>query len=231
MAVPWPASHNGLSNAGNEILSQNTVRAVHVAPRAVAPANTTFLILASLSVCHLLNDLNQSLVPAIYPILKNSYQLDFGQIGLITLAFQLTASMLQPVVGMVTDRRPQPFSLPVAMACSLAGLLLLSIAGSYSLILLAAALVGIGSSVFHPEASRVARMASGGRYGFAQSLFQVGGSTGSAVGPLLAAFIVVPRGQESIAWFSLVALLAMLLLTNVSFWYARHPSLEDRRGR
>jgi FSR family fosmidomycin resistance protein-like MFS transporter len=147
--------------------------------------------------------------------------LDFGQIGLITLAFQLTASMLQPVVGMVTDRHPQPFSLPVAMGCSLIGLLLLSVAHNYSMILLAAALVGLGSSVLHPEASRVARMASGGRHGFAQSLFQVGGSTGSAIGPLLAAFIVVPRGQGSVAWFSAAALLAMLLLTNVGFWYSR----------
>ena len=196
-----------------------------------AQTNTTFAILVSLSVCHLLNDVNQSLVPAIYPLLKQSYHLDFGQIGLITLAFQLTASMLQPVVGLVTDRRPQPFSLPVAMCCTLGGLLLLAVAHSYPMILLAASLVGVGSSVFHPEASRVARMASGGRYGFAQSLFQVGGSTGSAIGPLLAAFIVVPHGQSSIAWFSAAALLAMLLLSQVSLWYARHPSMLERRGR
>jgi FSR family fosmidomycin resistance protein-like MFS transporter len=199
--------------------------------RPSADSNTTLAILVSLSVCHLLNDMNQSLVPAIYPILKESYHLDFGQIGLITLAFQLTASMLQPVVGMVTDKRPQPFSLPVAMCCSLAGLVLLSVAGSYPMILLAAALVGIGSSVFHPESSRVARMASGGRYGFAQSLFQMGGATGSAIGPLLAAFIVVPRGQGSIAWFSVAALLAILLLSNVSLWYSRHPAMAARRGR
>ena len=192
---------------------------------------TTFAILVSLSICHMLNDLNQSLVPALYPILKESYRLDFAQIGMITLAFQLTASMLQPVVGMVTDRRPQPFSLPIAMTCSLAGLLLLSVAHSYPAILFAAALVGVGSSVFHPEASRVARMASGGRYGFAQSLFQVGGSTGSAIGPLLAAFIVAPRGQGSIAWFSLVALLAMAMLTYVGAWYNRHPAMQARRGK
>ena len=191
----------------------------------------TFAILVSLSTCHLLNDMNQSLVPAIYPILKESYHLDFGQIGLITLAFQLTASMLQPVVGMVTDKRPQPYSLPIAMCCSLGGLLLLSIASSYPVILLAAALVGVGSSVFHPESSRVARMASGGRYGFAQSLFQMGGSTGSAIGPLLAAFIVVPRGQGSIAWFSAAALLAIFLLTHVSLWYSRHPAMAARKGR
>jgi FSR family fosmidomycin resistance protein-like MFS transporter len=190
---------------------------------------TTFAILLSLSFCHLLNDLNQSLVPAIYPILKTAYQLDFAQIGLITLAFQLTASMLQPVVGMVTDRRPMPYSLPVAMGFTLVGLLLLSIANSFGAILSAAALVGIGSSVFHPEASRVARLASGGRHGFAQSLFQVGGSTGSATGPLLAAFIVVPRGQGAIAWFCGVALLAILLLTNISLWY-RTRRAPARRG-
>jgi MFS transporter, FSR family, fosmidomycin resistance protein len=211
-------------------VSDNTLAVQRSAAAAGSTETTTFAILLSLSVCHLLNDLNQSLVPAIYPILKDSYHLDFGQIGLITLAFQLTASMLQPVVGIVTDRRPQPFSLPIAMGCSLIGLLLLSVAHSFSAILFAAALVGIGSSVFHPEASRVARMASGGRHGFAQSLFQVGGSTGSAIGPLLAAFIVVPRGQGSIAWFSAVALLAILLLSNVSLWYSRHPSIRTPRG-
>src|SRR5580704_7895700 len=213
------------------MMSENTLPAAAIADSSpiVRPrpdTNTTFAILVSLSVCHMLNDLNQSLVPALYPILKTSYQLDFAQIGMITLAFQLTASMLQPVVGMVTDRRPQPYSLPVAMTCSVVGLVLLAIANSYLSILFAAALVGVGSSVFHPEASRVARMASGGRYGFAQSLFQVGGSTGSAVGPLLAAFIVVPRGQGSIAWFSAVALVAIMLLANVSLWYSRHPSIR-----
>jgi MFS transporter, FSR family, fosmidomycin resistance protein len=215
-------------------VSQNTAAALPTVGNktaTVSDAGTTFAILVSLSFCHFLNDMNQSLVPAIYPILKDSYRLDFGQIGLITLAFQLTASLLQPVVGMVTDKRPTPFSLPIAMGCSLLGLLLLSVANSYHLILLAAAMVGLGSSVFHPESSRVARMASGGRYGFAQSLFQLGGSTGSAIGPLLAAFVVVPRGQPSIAWFSAAALLAILLLTNVSFWYARHPAMAARRGR
>ncbi len=197
----------------------------------VADGGTTFAILVSLSFCHMLNDLNQSLVPALYPILKDSYKLDFAQIGMITLAFQLTASMLQPVVGFVTDKRPQPFSLPIAMSCSLVGLLMLSVANSYPMILLSAALVGVGSSVFHPEASRVARMASGGRFGLAQSLFQLGGSTGSAIGPLLAAFIVVPKGQGSIAWFSFVALLAMTILTYVGFWYNRHPAMAARRGR
>jgi MFS transporter, FSR family, fosmidomycin resistance protein len=212
------------------ILNQTTIAAAPQAA-AVTPAqtSTTFTILLSLSLCHLLNDMNQSLLPALYPILKESYQLDFAQVGLITLAFQFTASMLQPVVGFVTDRKPQPFSLPLGMASSVVGLLLLSVATSYPLILLSAALVGIGSAVFHPEASRVAHMASGGRFGFAQSVFQVGGSTGSAIGPLLAAFVVAPRGQGSVAWFSLVALVAILLLTNVSFWYSRHPSIVKRR--
>jgi FSR family fosmidomycin resistance protein-like MFS transporter len=214
-------------------LSENTIRTpqatVGTATLARPVETTTFAILLSLSFCHLLNDLNQSLVPAIYPILKDSYHLDFAQIGLITLAFQLTASMLQPVVGMVTDRHPMPYSLPVAMGFTLCGLLLLSIASSFPVILSAAALVGVGSSVFHPEASRVARLASGGRHGFAQSLFQVGGSSGSAVGPLLAAFIVVPRGQGSIAWFSGVALVAILMLSNVSLWY-RSRRAPSRRG-
>jgi len=214
-------------------VSENTVAAgaPAIAVSAAPETGTTFAILVSLSACHLLNDMNQSLVPAIYPVLKQSYSLDFGQIGLITLAFQLTASMLQPVVGIVTDRRAQPFSLPIGMASSLIGLLLLARAHSYGMILFSAALVGMGSAVFHPEASRVARMASGGRYGFAQSLFQLGGSTGSAIGPLLAAFIVVPRGQGSIAWFSAAALLAILILSQVSLWYARHPSMQQRRGR
>lgn len=214
-------------------MSQNTIAAGNT---AAAPAKrddngTTFAILVSLSICHLLNDMNQSLVPAIYPILKESYHLDFAQIGLITMAFQFTASMLQPIVGMVTDKYPQPFSLPVAMCCSLVGLLMLSMVDSYELILLSAALIGIGSSVFHPESSRVARMASGGRYGLAQSLFQVGGSTGSAIGPLLAAFVVGARGQSSIAWFSAAALLAIAMLSYVSFWYNRHPAMEARRNR
>ena len=214
-------------------MSENTLAgsAPAFAARVAPEAGTTFAVLVSLSACHLLNDMNQSLVPAIYPVLKQSYSLDFGQIGLITLAFQLTASMLQPVVGMVTDRRAQPFSLPIGMASSLVGLLLLARAHSYGMILFSAALVGMGSAVFHPEASRVARMASGGRYGFAQSLFQVGGSTGSAIGPLLAAFIVVPHGQGAIAWFSAAALLAILILSQVSLWYARHPSMAQRRGR
>ncbi len=185
-------------------------------------------ILFALSFSHLVNDTIQSLVPSVYPILKASYHLDFGQIGLITLAFQLTASFLQPVVGMVTDKRPAPFSLAVGMAFSLCGLVLLSRAPSYHVILIAAALVGIGSSIFHPEASRIARAASGGRYGFAQSLFQVGGYWGAALGPLLAAFIVVPHGQHAIGWFAAVALVGIVTLSTIGAWYARH--LSARRG-
>lgn len=206
------------------------------AAAGATPAGASFAIILSLSFCHLLNDMMQSLVPAIYPILKSAYALDFGQIGLITLAFQCTAAMLQPLVGMATDRRPMPYSLAIGMGSTLVGLLLLAAARSYPLILLAASLIGIGSAVFHPEASRVARMASGGRYGLAQSLFQVGGNTGSATGPLLAAFVVVPGGQPSIVWFSAAALLAMLVLVRVGGWYARNrgaasPRSAARQGR
>jgi FSR family fosmidomycin resistance protein-like MFS transporter len=186
-------------------------------------------ILASLSFCHLLNDMMQSLLPAIYPILKTQYALDFGQIGLITLAFQVTASLLQPLIGTATDRRPQPFALPVGMGCTLAGLLLLAWADSFALLLVAAAMVGTGSAVFHPESSRIARLASGGRHGLAQSLFQVGGNVGSAIGPLAAAFIILPRGQESIVWFSAAALVAMLVLFRVSQWYQAHRRASARR--
>ena len=193
---------------------------------------TVFAILLAISFSHLLNDTIQSLLSAIYPILKESFRLDFGQIGLITFVFQCTASLLQPVVGLYTDRRSRPFSLPVGMGITLTGLLLLSVAPTYPILLLAAGLIGIGSSIFHPESSRVARMASGGRHGFAQSIFQVGGNTGSAIGPLLAAAIVVPHGQSSIAWFSGVALLAIVVLTFVSSWYSRHPAtLAQRAGK
>ncbi len=187
-----------------------------------APAieRTVLPVLVAVSFCHLLNDMIQSLLPAIYPILKDSYSLSFAQIGYITLAFQLTASLLQPMVGLYTDRWPVPFSLPAGMACSLVGLLLLSAAGSFGALLVAACLVGLGSSVFHPESARVARLASGGRYGLAQSVFQVGGNVGAALGPLLAAFIIVPFGQPSVAWFSAAALLAMAVLWGVSRWYA-----------
>jgi MFS transporter, FSR family, fosmidomycin resistance protein len=185
-----------------------------------AAQGTVFPILISLGFCHLLNDLMQSLIPALYPMLKTQLHLDFAQVGMITLAFQLTASLLQPTVGIYTDRRPQPFSLAIGMGSTLIGLILLSMADDYAMVLLAAALVGSGSAVFHPEASRVARMASGGRYGVAQALFQVGGNVGSAIGPLLAAFIVLPHGQGAIAWVSIAALVAMTVLTRVGMWYA-----------
>ena len=206
-------------------MSDNTM-AASTAPMASASTasastahSTTFAIILSLSFCHLLNDMMQSLVPALYPILKENYALSFGQIGLITLAFQFTASMLQPVVGMYTDRKPQPYSLMVGMGFTLVGLLMMSRAHSYPVILLSAALIGMGSSVFHPEASRVARMAAGGRYGLAQSLFQVGGNIGGASGPLLAAFIVVPKGQESLIYFCGAAVIAMTVLFQVGNWY------------
>ncbi len=202
-----------------------------ITARLPAVETTTFAILMSLSFCHLLNDMIQSLVPAIYPVLKTSYGLDFGQIGLITLAFQLTASLLQPLVGLAADRRPMPYSLPVAMGFTLVGLVVLSRAGSFHVILLAAALVGVGSSVFHPESSRVARMASGGRHGLAQSVFQVGGNAGSALGPLLAAFVVVPHGQASIIWFTAAALLAIVVLANVGRWYQTNGAAHRGRRR
>lgn len=177
-------------------------------------------VLGAAGLSHAMNDLLQSLIPAVYPVLKQEFALSFGQIGLITLAFQVTASLLQPFVGAYTDRHPRPYSLPIGMCVTLAGLVLLAVAPSFGVILLAASMVGVGSSIFHPEASRVARLASGGRYGFAQSLFQVGGNGGTALGPLLAAFIVVPGGQRSIAWFAIVAAVAIVVLTWIGRWYA-----------
>jgi len=187
-------------------------------PTQTLRERTSYAVLVMISFCHFLNDMIQSLLPAIYPILKGNFHLDFGQVGLITFTNQLTASVLQPVVGSYTDKRPQPFSLSIGMGFTLVGLIVLSIASSFPIILAAAAMIGIGSSVFHPESSRVARMASGGQHGFAQSIFQVGGNAGSATGPLLAAFIVLPHGQGSLAWFSLAALLGMALLGKVGFW-------------
>src|SRR5215471_5599698 len=191
--------------------------------------STVFAVLIAISFSHLLNDAIQSVIPAIYPILKASFQLNFTQIGLITLTFQLTASLLQPFVGLYTDHRPKPYSLAIGMGFTLVGLVLLSTASNFPMILCSAALVGTGSSIFHPEASRLARMASGGRHGFAQSLFQVGGNAGSSLGPLLAALVVVPRGQSSIAWFSLLALLAIVVLGNAGVWYKRN--MHRIRGR
>ena len=188
-------------------------------------------ILAAISFCHLLNDMLSSLLPAIYPLLKDSFHLDFAQVGLITLTYQLTASLLQPLVGLHMDRHPRPYSLPVGMGFTLMGLLLLAIARTFPVILFAAALVGTGSSVFHPESSRVARMASGGQHGLAQSLFQVGGNAGLALGPLLAALIVLPKGQSNVAWFSLAALAAIVLLARVSRWAKQHMAALYSSGR
>ncbi|RAO75152.1 MFS transporter [Dyella jiangningensis] len=201
-------------------------RVEEMTPATVPPARaehaTEFRILGAISFSHLLNDMIQSLILAIYPILKSGFNLSFAQVGLITLTYQLTASLLQPAVGMFTDKKPMPYSLPVGMGFTLCGLLLLATAPNFAVLLVAAALVGTGSSVFHPESSRVARMASGGRHGLAQSLFQVGGNAGSSLGPLLAAWIIVPHGRGSVAWFSLAALLAMVVLMQVSRWYRDH---------
>jgi FSR family fosmidomycin resistance protein-like MFS transporter len=201
-------------------MSENIIAAAGKPRTQRVATGTVFGVLAAISFSHLLNDMMQSVVPAIYPILKTTYNLDFGQIGVISLAFQITASLFQPLVGMYTDRRPMPYSLAFGMGSTLLGLVLLSLANSYGALLAAAALVGLGSSVFHPESARVARMASGGRLGLAQSLFQVGGNSGQALGPLLAAFIVVPRGQGSVAWFCLAALLGMVVLFQIGGWYS-----------
>jgi len=182
---------------------------------------TGFRVLGAISFAHFLNDMIQSLIVAIYPLLKGNFNLNFAQIGLITLTYQITASILQPVVGLYTDKNPRPYSLALGMGFTLVGLLLLSVAPNYGLVLLAAALVGTGSSIFHPESSRVARMASGGRHGLAQSIFQVGGNAGSSMGPLLAAWVIIPQGQGSIAWFSVAALLAIGILWQIGNWYKR----------
>jgi FSR family fosmidomycin resistance protein-like MFS transporter len=185
-------------------------------------ATTTFSILATISVCHLLNDMMQSLLPAIYPILKDNYGLDFGQIGVLALTFQITASLLQPVIGRYTDHRPQPYSLAVGMGFSFVGLLLLGAAANYAMLLVAASLVGTGSAVLHPEASRVARMAAGRQPGLAQSVFQLGGNVGSSIGPLFAAVVVLRHGQASVAWFAAAAVVGIALLVPVGHWYRRH---------
>ena len=209
--------------SGPSVSSHGSVSASRTAP--------VLTVLAALSCAHLINDTLQSLIPAIYPILKSTLRLDFRHIGLITLTNQLTASILQPFVGFYTDRRPQPFALATGMTFTLFGLVLLALATSFGWVLLAVAFVGIGSSVFHPEASRVAHLSSGGQHGFAQSLFQVGGNAGSSLGPLLAALIVVNRGQPAILWFSVLALVGIVLLTTVGRWYARTVAARHNAGR
>ena len=203
------------------------------------PQNMVVSMVAAVAVAHLLNDLIQAVLPAIYPMLKADFNLSFAQIGLISLVYQLTASLLQPCVGLYTDKRPLPYLLPIGMSVTLVGIALLAVAHHFSVLLISAMLIGIGSSTFHPEASRVARMASGGRFGTAQSAFQVGGNSGSAVGPLLAAAIVVPSGQSAVAWFMGFALFAIVLLTKVSQWVVRQtqqaskstqPKLQGLKG-
>lgn len=209
--------------------SAATLDASSAAAPSPAKAKPALGILGSISCAHLVNDMMQSLILAMYPILKGEFSLSFGQIGLITLTYQLTASLLQPLVGRFTDRRPLPYSLPFGMLSTLIGLMLLAFAPSFGFVLLAAAFVGIGSSIFHPEASRIARLASGGQHGFAQSVFQVGGNTGTAIGPLLAAAVIVPFGQRSVAWFGLAALAGIALLLKVSRWYAQHQTAAAGR--
>jgi len=224
-------SNARMSNTTVSSASFTDAPAVPAESSADTAARTAFPILLMLSTCHLLNDMIQSLLPSIYPLLQQNFSLNFGQIGLITLTFQITASLLQPFVGIYTDRHPMPYSLAIGMGCTLAGLLLLSHASTFPTLLFAAALVGSGSSVFHPESSRVARMASGGQHGLAQSLFQVGGNIGSSIGPLLAAFIVMPRGQGSVAWFAIAALVAIMLLTRIGGWYrAQVPAQRAARA-
>ena len=190
--------------------------------------NTVYAVILAVSFCHLVNDVMQSLLAAIYPMLKVDYGLEFWQIGLLTMMFQVTASLLQPWIGHYTDKRPMPYSLPVGMTSTMCGVITLAYAHSYPVLLLGAGLIGIGSAIFHPESSRVARLASGGRFGFAQSTFQVGGNFGTALGPLLAAFIVVPRGQTSIAWFALFAFVGVLVLSGVGRWYSHYRRAGKR---
>jgi MFS transporter, FSR family, fosmidomycin resistance protein len=225
--LDWRIALGGARTAKLLKVSSQTAANIPSIGRSTA---TAFGVLAAISFCHFLNDMLQSVIPAVYPILKQAYRLDFKQIGLITLSVQLTASLLQPFVGIYTDHRPTPYSLPVGMGFTLSGLLLLAFAPRFGMILLAVALVGVGSSVFHPESSRVARLASGGRHGLAQSLFQVGGNAGSALGPLLAALVVLPAGQRSIAWFSAAALLAIVVLTRIGAWYKGHGAVRAAKA-
>jgi FSR family fosmidomycin resistance protein-like MFS transporter len=223
----------GFVSAGNDSLNKSVIVSdetltepvivADAAPSLTAgAAGPAYVVLAGISFSHFLNDTMQSLIASVYPILKDSYALDFAQIGLITLAFQFTASLLQPLVGHFTDKKAQPFSLAIGMSSTFFGLLLLSVAHQYMVILIAAALIGLGSAIFHPESARIARLASGGRYGFAQSVFQLGGSFGTSMGPVLAALIVIPFGQPSIAWFSSIAFLAIVVLWQIGQWYKPH---------
>jgi MFS transporter, FSR family, fosmidomycin resistance protein len=218
-------------------VSTQAAEAISV-PRSTS--KTVFPVLFAASFCHLLNDMTQALLPAVYPILRGNLDLSFAQVGFLTFVYQITASLLQPFIGLYTDRRPMPYSLPFGMASSMAGLLTIAFAPSYAMLLVGSMLLGLGSSIFHPESSRIARLASGGSHGLAQSLFQVGGNFGSALGPLAAAFIVLPRGQTGLAWFALATLGGIIILTGLGHWYqqnghakrqsngapARHPTLS-----
>ncbi len=218
------------------------------APEQQAPSSQTsrtlFRVLAAISFCHLLNDMVQSLLPSIYQILKHDFHLDFTHLGLMTLTYQIVASLLQPIVGQMTDKRPMPYALPVGMTCTLCGLVLLAVAPSFTWLIIASCLIGVGSSIFHPESSRIARMASGGKHGFAQSFFQVGGNSGSAIGPLLAAIIVLPLGQKGVAWFAIPAVVGIFVLFRIGRWYKarqaeaakkkyveHHPAAQLSKGR
>ena len=206
-----------------------------LAPLPKAPgrqaSNTLLRVLAAISFCHFLNDMVQSLLPSIYPILKSTFHLDFSHLGLLTFTYQVVASMLQPLIGHFTDKRPMPFALPVGMTFTLAGLLLLAVAPTFGWLIVGSCLIGVGSAVFHPESSRIARMASGGKHGFAQSFFQVGGNTGSAIGPLLAAFIVLPLGQKGMAWFAIPAIVGIAVLYRVGRWYKARQAESAGAGR
>jgi MFS transporter, FSR family, fosmidomycin resistance protein len=204
---------------------------------------TAFPVLGAVSFCHMLNDMMQALLPAVYPILRGGFDLSFAQVGLLTLVYQMTASILQPLIGFYTDKRPQPYSLPFAMVSSLLGLVTLAFAPNYSMLMFGASMLGLGSSIFHPESSRIARLASGGAHGLAQSLFQVGGNFGSALGPLLAAYFALPRGQHGLAWFAIPAFAGVIIMTGLGHWYesngharpparkaaVRRPTLSQRQ--
>jgi MFS transporter, FSR family, fosmidomycin resistance protein len=210
-------------------LTDTAINTSQAARPAAAVQSTVLAVIIAVSFCHMINDIMQSMLAAIYPMLKSDFQLDFWQIGLLTMAFQVTASLLQPLIGMYTDKRPLPYSLPVGMSSSLVGLVVLAFAPTYAILVIGAMLIGLGSAIFHPESSRVARLAAGGRFGLAQSLFQLGGNFGQAIGPLLAAFIVVPLGQKSVAGFTLAALIGIIVLYRVGGWYSAH--LKERAQR
>jgi MFS transporter, FSR family, fosmidomycin resistance protein len=231
IACTDPAGNDSLNKPvvlSEETLTEPVIVADDAPSLQANAAGPAYVVLIGISFSHFLNDTMQSLIASVYPILKDNYALDFAQIGLITLAFQFTASLLQPLVGHFTDKKAQPFSLSIGMSATFFGLLLLSVAHQYSVILVAAALIGLGSAVFHPESARIARLASGGRYGFAQSVFQLGGSFGTSMGPVLAALIVVPFGQPSIAWFSSIAFLAIMVLWRIGQWYK--PQIKARKA-